>query len=249
MFGCRTSLLMLVAMLSAGTVRAQTTNNQFWAEYMLNHPFGTLWNVELAATYSTLLKSSGWQSFDLQLTPEFILSSHVDLQGALLYNRTVQYQPLTSTEFRIMLGTRIHLTPKRRVLTRVLLRFEQRHMYYPDQDLKEQSTRARLRLETVIPLNKKSMFGGDNLWYLIADAEAFIPLDESLDERFLSRYRFRFGPGYRLSYTWRFEFLYTLQESRNTLVGDFDATDNLFRIRIKHFLHQDTSSRLQGNGN
>lgn len=242
-------LFILSTLVTVGRVRAQTTDSQLWAEYMLNHPFGDSWNVELAATYSTLLKASGWQSVDLQLTPEFILSSHVDLQAALLYNRTMQYQPLTSTEVRAMLGSRIHLTPKRRILTRLLVRIEQRYLYYPDVDKKEQSTRGRLRVETVTPLNRKSMYDGDALWYLLADAEAFVPLDDQLDERFLSRYRFRVGPGYRLSYTWRLEFLYTLQQSRNTLAGDFNTTDNIFRIRVKHFLHQDRSSRLQGNGN
>lgn len=249
MIGCRTLLFILVMWLVSSPARSQTTDSQFWAEYMLNHPFGDSWNVELAATYSTLLKESGWQSFDLQLTPEYMLSSHVDLQGSLLYNRTVQYQPLTSTEFRVMLGSRIHLTPKHRILTRVLIRLEQRYLYYPDVDTREQSTRGRLRLETVIPLNRKSMYEGDALWYLLADAEAFIPLDDQLDERFLSRYRVRFGPGYRLNYTWRLEFLFTLQQSRNTLAGDFNTTDNIFRIRVKHFLHQDRKSRLQGNGN
>jgi hypothetical protein len=249
MIGCRILLFILVVLLGSSSARSQTTDSQFWAEYMLNHPFGDSWNVELAATYSTLLKTSGWQSFDLQVTPEYILSSHLDLQGSLLYSHTLQYQPLTSTEFRAMLGTRIHLTPKRRVLTRILLRLEQRYLYYPDVDTREQSARGRLRLETVVPLNKKSMFGGDNLWYVIGDAEAFVPLDDQLDERFLSRYRFRFGPGFRLNYTWRFEFLYNLQQSRNTLVGDFNTTDNIFRVRVKHFLHQDRSSRLQGNGN
>lgn len=225
------------------------SNTQLWFEYMLNHPYGRRWNVELAATYSTLLETPSWQSFDVQVTPEFLLSSHVDLQCALLYNRTLQNQPLSSTEVRAMLGSRIHLTPTRRVLTRLLFRFEKRFLYYPDLDNLDESTRGRVRFETLIPLNNKSMFGGDHIWYLVADAEAFVPLDEQLDERFLNRYRFRLGPGYRLSYTWRIEFLYTLQESRNSLAGDFETTDNLFRFRLKHFLHQNRSSRLQGNGN
>lgn len=229
--------------------QAQTTNNQIWAEYMLNYPFANSWNVELAAVYSTLLEEPRWQALDFQLTPEYALSPHIDLMGAVLYNRTIQNQSVTSSEFREMLGTRINMTPYSRVLTRLLLRLEQRNMYYQETDSREQSTRTRLRFETITPLNRKTMFEGDNLWYLLADAEVFIALDQQVDERFANRYRIRLGGGYRLSYTWRFEFVYTLQESRNTLAGDFETTDNLFRFRVKHFLHQSKPSQVQGNGN
>lgn len=230
-------------------VVAQSPNSQLWAEYMLNYPFANSWNVELAGTYSTLLESPRWQALDIQLTPEFALSPHVDLQGAVLYNRTNQYQALSSTELRLMLGTRIHLTPFSRVLTRVLLRMEQRNMYYQETDSHEQSLRGRIRFETVTPLNRKTMFDGDKLWYAIADVEAFVVMDQQVNERFANRFRLRVGPGYRLNYTWRFEFLYTYQLSRNTIAGDVDSDDNLFRFRVKHFLHKSKPAQVQGNGN
>jgi hypothetical protein len=87
------------------------------------------------------------------------------------------------------------------------------------------------------------------LWYLIADVEAFLPIDQQVNERFANRYRIRLGPGFRLNYTWRFEFLYTLQQSYNTLAGDFSTTDNLFRFRVKHYLHKAKPSQVTGNGN
>jgi hypothetical protein len=229
--------------------QAQSPNSQLWAEYMVNYPFANSWNVELAATYSTLLQSPRWQALDIQLTPEYALSPHVDLQGALLYNRTNQYQALSSTEVRAMLGTRIHLTPFSRVLTRLLIRFEDRRMYYMETGTSEQSYRGRARLETVTPLNKKTMYDGDKLWYAIADVEAFVVLDQQVNERFANRFRIRVGPGYRLNYSWRFEFLYTYQLSRNTIAGDVDSDDNLFRFRVKHFLHKSKPAQVQGNGN
>lgn len=242
----------LLAGLALATVRpaaAQTVNNQLWYEYMLNYPFANSWNVELAGTYSTLLESPRWQSLDIQVTPEYSLSPNVDLQGAILYNRTNQYQSLSSTELRYMIGTRIHLTPNSRILTRLLLRLEQRNMHYEETKTDEQSTRARLRLETLTPVNGTSMFTGDKLWYVIADAEVFSAIDKQVDERFANRYRIRLGPGFRLNYTWRFEFLYTLQGSRNTIAGDFETVDHLFRFRVKHFLHKSRPAAVQGNGN
>lgn len=230
------------------TVPAQTTNNQLWAEYMLNYPFANSWNVEVAGTYSTLLEEPRWESFDLQITPEYSLTQNFDFTGAVLFNRTRQYQALSSSEFRWMLGTRIHLTPNRRILTRLFLRYEHRSMYYSETDSRQESQRARLRVESLTPLNRKSMFE-DKLAYLVADVEFFYDIDKQVSERFANRYRLRFGPGYRLSYTWRFEFLYTLQQSRNTITGGYESTDNLFRIRVKHYLNRSKPSKATGTGN
>lgn len=148
-----------------------------------------------------------------------------------------------------MVGTRIHITPFSRVLTRLLLRLEQRNMHYEETDTEEQSLRGRIRLETITPLNRKTMFDGDQLWYMIADVEAFIPIDQDVKERFANRLRVRIGPGFRLNYTWRFEFVYTLQESYNTISGDLTTIDNLFRFRVKHFLNKSKPSQGQGQGN
>ncbi len=241
------TMVFMIAVVFPG--RSQSSNNQVWVEYMLNYPFANSWNVELAATYSTLLEEPRWRSFDVAVTPEYALSPRVDLMGAVLYNRTVQYDALSSTEIREMLGTRIHITPYNRIMTRLLLRIEQRNMFYQETGTEEQSLRGRIRLETVSALNRKTMYEGDKLWYLIADVEAFLAIDQQVNERFANRYRLRVGPGFRLNYNWRFEFLYTMQESYNTLAGDFSTTDNLFRFRVKHYLRKSKPSQAVGNGN
>ena len=103
----------------------------------------------------------------------------------------------------------------------------------------------------IIPFNKPTMFAGDKLWYGIVDAEAFIILDKTVDERFANRYRFRTGIGYRLNYACRFEFMYTLQGSRTEIGQEFDTIDNIFRIRFKYFLNASSTYKLKifGGGN
>lgn len=246
------SCLVVVLLLFAGAFKAQaqTTTTQIWDEYMLNYPFAGSWNVELAAAYTTALEEPRWKALAFQLTPEYALSPRVDLTGAVLYESTMQYESLTTRELREMIGTRIHLTPFSRVLVRLLVRLEQRNLYYIETDDVQRSTRSRLRVESITPLNKPTMFSGDKLWYMLADVEVFGAIDQQVDERFANKFRFRLGAGYRLNYAWRFEFVYTLQTSRNTIAGDFDSTDNIFRFRIKTFLHgSKPSAVLQGNGN
>lgn len=228
---------------------AQSSSEQTWFEYMLNYPFANSWNLEFAGTYSTVLDQPKWRSLDFQLTPEYSLTQNVDLMGALFIGKTFQNQELTTTEFREMLGARFHFTPNRRILTRLLIRFEQRNLKDDETDSWKKSNRSRVRAETLTPLNKKTMFAGDRLWYLILDAESFIVLDQDVNERFANRLRIRTGIGYRLNYNFRFELMYTLQQSKNTIGEDFSTTDNIFRFRFKHYLNKAKPSTAGGIGN
>jgi hypothetical protein len=237
-------------LLAAGySTESAGQSNQSWTEYMLNYPFANSWNVEFAATYATVLEQPKWRSFDVQVTPEYSISQHFDVMGALLVSETFQNKALSTFEVREMLGTRIHFTPNKRILTRLLIRFEQRNQKDQETDRWSHSTRSRLRAETVIPLNKPTMFAGDNLWYAVADAEAFFIKDQDVQERFANRLRIRAGLGYRFSYALRIELMYTLQQSKNTLDGDFFTSDNIFRFRIKQYLNKSAPQKDKGTGN
>lgn len=213
---------------------------------MVNYPFANSWNVELATSYSTQFESPTWRSFDMQLSPEYSITPNIDVLGALYAGKTFQYQQISSSEFRQMIGTRIHFTQNRRVLTRLLLRYEFRELSYEETGTSETSNRTRIRAEALIPLNRKSMFD-DKLWYCLTDLEAFLVTDRDVHERYANRFRYRLAAGYRLSYTWRFEVMYTLQQSINTFSGDVTTSDNIFRLRVKHFLHKSKPSVAQGS--
>ena len=132
---------------------------------MFNIPFAKVYNVELAASYSTVLESPKWRSFEFQATPEWSVSQHIDLMGGFLLGNTFQNERTNTYEIRGMLGTRIHFTPHKRILTRLLVRFEQRNQRDQESAAWETSQRSRIRAETKVPINKKSMFAGNQLWY------------------------------------------------------------------------------------
>ena len=68
-------------------------------------------------------------------------------------------------------------------------------------------------------------------WYLLANAEAFVNLGEPTPETFNSRWRIRTGPGHRLNRGWRLELLYLLENTRDTLEGDFKGSVNAIDLR------------------
>lgn len=242
-------ILLFPFILSAWSVYGQQSTAQLWTEYMFNIPFANSYNVELASTYSTVLEFPKWRSLDFQVTPEWSVTRHVDIMGGLLIGGTFQNETKSTFEIREMLGTRIHITPNKRILTRLLVRFEQRNQLDKESEEWDNSHRARVRAETIIPLNKNSMYAGDKLLYSILDAESFMVVDKNVKERFANRYRLRMGIGYRINYNFRFEFVYTLQESRNTIDGDYVTTENIFRFRLKHYINKATPSTSQGPGN
>lgn len=225
------------------------SSEQVWVEYMLNYPFANVWNVELASTFSTVVDQPKWRSLDFQLTPEYALGPHIDLMAAFYFGETFQNQSLSTTEVREMLGTRIHFTPNKRILTRLLVRFEQRNLQNQETDVWSHSTRSRFRAESLIPINKPTMYAGDQLWYAIADAEGFFVMDQDVGERFANRLRFRAGIGYRIRYGLRLELMYTIQRSKNTLQDEFFTSDNIFRFRVKQYLNKAAPPKDRGTGN
>ena len=166
--------------------------------------------------------------------------------GTLSY--TNQTESYNTFEARAMIGTRIFITPNSRVVTRLLLRFEQRNFKNLDTDEWETTYRPRGRAEVLVPINGKTLYE-DNLWYAIADAEVFLAVDDDVDERFANRYRLRIGVGYRLSYSSRFELIYMNQHSKNAITESFESTDNIIRFRFKHYLNKTKPTKMSGTGN
>lgn len=229
-------------------LNAQSANEQIWFEYMINYSFANSYNLEGAFKYSTVLNTPRWQAFEFTPTLDYSLTGHVDISFATAFEYTDQTESVSTFEVRPVLGTRIHITPHRRILTRALIRLEERNIQNLDTKDWDNVWRPRFRAEMLIPINKKSFFD-DKLWYGVLDAEWFLSVDDDVDERFANRFRLRMGIGYRMSYSSRFEFIYMIQESKNAIGDSFYTSDNIFRFRYKHYLRKHKPSKMSGPGN
>lgn len=238
------SILLLV-----GGVNAHGQVNQVWADYVLNVPFANSYVFDTEFSYRTLVtKQDKWRSFSISPDLEKSVTNNIDVMFTLGTEFTQQETGYNTIELKPVLGMRYHFTPNNRIMVRGLIRAEFRNLYYREGSTWEHSNRLRFRVESIIPINRKSYFE-NQLWYGLLDAELFWVTDQQLDERFANQFRFRGGLGYRLSYGWRFEFLYTDQFTRNNLAGDFEETSNIFRLRIKHFLNASKPAKVDPNGN
>ena len=241
-------LLAIGCALAQRPASAQTANKQLWLEYMLEYPMANVFNLENAVTYSTLLGTPQWRALDYAPNLEYSLTTHIDLMLGCTFSYTWQTEDYNTLEIRPMVGTRIHFTPNRRVPIRFLARLEQRNFLNLETKEWDKTLRPRFRLESLIPLNAKDIFQ-NKMYYIIADVEWLWKLQDDVNERFANRFRARVGLGYRLNYTWRFEIIYMLQFSREAISDDYSSTDNIFRVRLKHYINKAKPSKVVGVGN
>src|SRR5512137_2227052 len=127
-YSLRSLIMLMIFIHGSVVVSSQTTSTQIWNEYMLNMPLSKKISMEAAVSYSTVIDQPKWRSFDFQLTPELAINKHVDVMAAVLLSSTFQSEALSTMEIREMIGARLHFTPDSRILTRLLVRLEQRNL-------------------------------------------------------------------------------------------------------------------------
>jgi hypothetical protein len=241
---CAAALLLFMTRPAIGQ-----TDGQFWATATFSWLRSDRLTYELELEPKVLVAAPegepDWASFDVTPNVEFAAGTWLDFVGELATGYTVQTDDVNSFELSPRVGFRLHLTtrdlptgpfmrerlPRRRLVVRDLVRFEQRNLFYSDGRDADSVVRFRNRLEMQIPLNRERVTD-DGAGYVLVDWEWFIPLDDPA-ERFASRQRLRAGFGYRRNVTWRFESLYIWNRSRETIEESFHTSDNIVNLRIK----------------
>jgi len=216
---------------------SQSLDTQIWADYSLNYPFSSIYKMRYNGAYKTAFGNEHWKSIDNSFMVERAFGSNTDISLLGLVSYKKQTETYSTLELRPTLGVRYHINPNRRNLIRVFLRYEWRHVKDLEDDDWSQTNRLRIRPELQVPVNKSTM-RDDNLWYGMADVEWFANIDEDQEERFANRFRTRLGFGYRLNYSFRFEFIYVLQQARDTIEEEFKGSDNIFYFRVKQYLRK-----------
>jgi hypothetical protein len=220
-------------------------SNQLWFNIILDYPWSKKLFLEL--DIEPKLQVNGeetWRNLDATGLIEYYPNSWLDLTGELTTGVTKQLEKLNTFEMTPRLGLRIHLfstvkevlemerAPLKRVGLSNLARLEVRRFSYSDNRPAEYEFRLRNRLELKIAINHERI-NIDRTFYFMSDMENFIPLSGEAANRFSSKARFRFGFGYRFSYTWRAEFLYLVDKARDTLEEEFDVTAEAVNFRVK----------------
>ncbi len=229
-FGLTSVLLLLTTCLSA-----QITT-QSWVDFIMNVPMRKGFTFDNEFSYKTnISKTTKWRSYDITPEIEKALGKHFDLTFYVGASYTNQQAGYDTWEVKPGLGIRYNITPDKRLLLRLLARFETRNQYTYDSSVWDRNTRSRLRMEGIYLINKNSL-AENRVWYVITDAEVFWTIDKQVRERYSDRTRIRAGIGFKLNAHWRFEEVYTYQFSRNTITEHYgEDQQQIFRLRVKYF--------------
>ena len=212
-------------------------DSQLWIEHQLSYPFANRYLLENTTTYQTLLnKDRKWESVSISPTFEYTLTRRWDLLSEVPIGYTRQKDGVTSWDIMPMVGARYYVSQNRKIDVRILFRYQLRYFRQIEAENWEISNRTRLRGEIYWSINGPNLFT-DKLWYLFADYEEFIVLDQQVHERYAYRRRARVGIGYRFNYMHRLDLSYTLQSSRKEIDGSFVSDDNVIQLKYKMFLH------------
>ena len=240
--------MLLALLIGPAQLRAQDegATTQLWANLTLGIPGSSpKWVYEI--DFEPKMQVEGpenWVGITLNTRADFQPIHWLDLTGDLSVDYTVQSDDLQTFMVAPRIGALLHILSNireqgfvaekvKRLGMATFLRLEYRSFWYTGDAAEEShdaSWRFRIRYDIRFGLNRadRSLPG---TWYLFADAEAFINLGDPAQEAFNSRWRVRVGPGYRLNRGWRFEVLYMFEDTRNTLEGGFERSNNAIDLR------------------
>lgn len=243
----RTFLGLLLVGMHGTSAFAQQRDPQLWLDGIVGKSFASYYMAECEFSYQVLLtEQSRWESLNASPSLEMSPTAHWSFLVGLPLSYTVQREGDNTFEWRGQVGAKYTFTPFKRVQTRLNLRYEDRNVRDQESGQLLQSQRTRVRAEVVVPLDSRN-YSVDTMWYALADAEAFITMDQDVQERFANRARVRIGLGRKFSYNWRAEAIYTFQRSRNAIADTDPTTDHIFRLRLKYYFTPRSRSQARGD--
>jgi len=212
-------------------------SSQLWNSFTFDYVFknGRLLTTEVG--YNQLINGdSDWNELILKPEVDFSVLNWLDLIPGFTFAYTHQFADTNTFEIRPTLGARFRITPNGRFYLRNLFRIEYRHIFYSHTSESSGSGRLRNRVELKVSITQPRYSDNKNL-YALTDFEVFYSLGDEPDERYLYRYRWRIGLGYRFNNKWRMQGLYIKQSSRNSFARDgIDNIDNIFQLSAIWFI-------------
>ncbi|MEP3389285.1 MAG: DUF2490 domain-containing protein [Reichenbachiella sp.] len=178
---------------------------------------------------------NNWDSWILTAGTDYLLIPTLVLNGEFKVISTDENDTLSRTELRPVLGAKLDIFNRGRVVFDNQLKLEWRQLYFSSPELNSGSLRVRDRLRMTVALTQKNPSMNKSLNLLIW-TEAFFVKEDKEKERFSNRVRFVCGLSYRLSNQWKIAMTYYRQRSRNQIGESFESRENVLRLKATCYL-------------
>ena len=94
--------------------------------------------------------------------------------------------------------------------------------------------RARNRFNFTVPINNKGIM--DKTLFAIINAEFFMDIGRSIEERYISERRYTMGLGYRFNPKLRLELLYVIEQSKAFSSEGFKVNSHIIQVRLRTYI-------------
>jgi hypothetical protein len=243
--GALSLALSLLPVLVAPPARSGDLETQAWGNFTLGWIRSEKLYLELDLEPKVLVSGEPkWRNLDVTTTAEYYPNSWLDVVGEVTAGSTLQTDDLRTNELTLRAGARMYLlnnvrdkfhfghTPLSRVSLATLIRLEERNFWYSDDTDSQQSFRFRARVEFKAPINHADLTA-DRTYYVLADAEGYVPVGDEIDERYASKYRARLGLGYRINGGQRVDLLYIRDRVQDTIEDGPRDSLQAFDVRYR----------------
>jgi hypothetical protein len=207
------------------------TTNQIWIDYYNYWPLTTHLAYDGDAGVRHAFSEFPWSRVYVRPALAWRWIQPLSLHSGIKVAYTFQDVAANTVELRPWVGVRVFWPKVRRVASRHHLLVEQRFQTHADESTWTAQTRVRVKVGFRIPLNDTEVT--DGTFYVPVSVEFFADVAGELEERYASQSRLTVGLGYQISTTWRTNFEYTLQGSRDSRIEGFDSSEHLFHLKIR----------------
>jgi len=225
-------LAMLTMAVTAGTVKADDSAPQVWADY---HEFFYLnpdWEFYGDGGARYQWDYPKWSSIYLRpsLRLHSLYKKPSELRGGIGVFYSFNEDASNTLEIRPWLGILIKRPRIGPLTISNYVRLEERLIYTVDERSWSHSNRLRYRIATKIPLSSSSR---ERYTFIPCSFEAFFDVGPQVEEVASDRMRFDVGVGHIFRYVWTAEFHLVFQVNRGTDDESFGRDHLIFRFQLK----------------
>lgn len=238
----RFMVLVFLLLSQAEKISAQeetATTTQLWLFWNHTQSFTPRFRYIGDIGYKQELPYGAWMRMNFKPGFEWSVGSIMDLAGGFGFYYTMQEIIPNSFELRPWQGLKLDWPSLGRFNFDHNARFEQR--FNRSIGTFEQwrfVLRTRYRLNVIFPINKPGIY--DRTFFARANAEFFLNLGKSIEERFVNKNRYTMGIGYRFNSRWRLEMYYLAEQARAFSEEGFRVNSHIFQVSLRTSIFKDS---------
>ena len=208
---------------------------QIWLFWHYNHLFKPGFRYIHDIGYRQETPHDSWTRIHYRPGVQYSVGSIVDLTGGVGFWYTFQKDLPNTFEIRPWQGVKVNWPHLGRIDFDHYARLEERfNLDLVDAGQWTFALRGRYRFNFTVPINNKGIM--DKTLFAKINAEFFIDLGKTIEERYVNNRRISMGLGYRFNPKWRLELLYVIEKSKALSSDGYKVNSHIIQFRLRTYI-------------